>query len=296
MSNHLSLEELPCPALPRLAVRSEQAHKGNFGTALLIGGSRGMSGAVAMAGLSAIRGGAGLVRLAVPDRCLETVAGFSPCAMTIPIPDDDDGRMGLAGLNILEPYLASATCIAVGPGLGQSRELQALVRKIVCLAKCPLLIDADGLNNLAVSPGWHARIQAPLVITPHPGEWSRLSGVPANDRLAQCRAAVKFAQQHPYATVVLKGHRTLITDGSTAVWNTTGTPAMATGGSGDVLTGLITSLICQGMSPRDAAHLGVHVHGLAAEIAAEHLRAHVVLPTELIEHLPRAFATCQAAP
>jgi NAD(P)H-hydrate epimerase len=167
--------------------------------------------------------------------------------------------------------------------------LQELVPKLIALSRCPIVIDADGLNNLAAVQNWPTT-RVPLILTPHPGEWSRLSGVPASDRDAQDKAAIAFAGRTK-CVVVLKGHHTLVTDGETAIWNQTGTPAMATGGSGDVLTGLITALVCQGLTPRDAAHLGVHLHGLAAEMAEKSLGSHVVLPTDLIEHLPRAFAT-----
>ncbi len=241
-----------------------------------------------MAGMSALRGGAGLVRLAIPDCCLETVAAFSPCAMTIPLPADSAGRLGAAAIDALAPCLAKATCVALGPGLGQSRELQIFVSRLLRRITVPMVIDADGLNCLSDVKEWMRHLAMPLVITPHPGEWARLSGVPATDRTAQSLAAVEFARNHQMV-VVLKGHRTLITDGESVVWNTTGTPAMATGGSGDVLTGLITALICQGLKPRDAAHLAVHAHGLAGQIAERELQSHVVLPTELIDFLPRAF-------
>ncbi len=284
--NEILTSSLPSPALPTLPSRSADSHKGDYGNGLLIGGSRGMTGAIALAGLAALRGGAGWVRLAVADRCLETVAAYSPCLMTIPLADDEHGRVSLASWDTLQLQLSQATCVALGPGLGQSRELQQLVLRVVEHACCPLVIDADGLNNLAQSSNWSRSCSVPLVITPHPGEWSRLSGVPADDRDAQCRAAVEFSRQ-TNAIVVLKGHRTLITDGQTAVWNQTGTPAMAVAGSGDVLTGLITALICQGLAPRDAAHLAVYAHGRAAELAQLELNSHVVLPTELIAHLPR---------
>lgn len=248
-----------------------------------------MTGAIALAGLSALRGGAGWVRLAVADCCLETVAAYSPCLMTIPLSDDGQGRIALASWQGLEPQLSQATCVAVGPGLGQSRDLQQLVERIVRHVRCPLVIDADGLNNLAQLATPFDDCHAPLVITPHPGEWSRLCGISASDRHGQCRAAVEFAHQTS-AVVVLKGRQTLVTDGQTAVWNDTGTPAMAIAGSGDVLTGLITALICQGLEPRDAAHLAVHAHGQAAEIAQQELRSHVVLPTELIERLAPLLA------
>ncbi len=284
-----SLADLPTHALPHLAPRAADSHKGDYGSGLLIGGSRGMCGAIALAGLAALRSGAGLVRLAVPDQCLETVASYSPCFMTIPLPDDEQGRLAWKCLEKLEAPLANATCVAIGPGLGQSADLRKLVRRLVRTVTCPLVVDADGLNNLVDASGWRKQHSSTLVLTPHPGEWSRLSGVSAGDREAQCRAAVNFAA-NTQSIVVLKGARTLITDGHSAVWNGTGTPAMATGGSGDVLTGLITALICQGLEPRDAAHVGVHAHGLAAEIAQQSLRSHVVLPTELIVHLPEAFA------
>ena len=168
------LSELPEPPLPRLAPRAADTHKGTFGAALLIGGSRGMSGAIALAGMAAARSGAGLVRLAVPDRCLETVAAFSPWLMTIPLPDDSRGRLALAALDELEPLIDGATCVALGPGLGQSSALRSLARGILRRARVPMVIDADGLNNLPGRLAWWRRIAAPRVITPHPGEWSRL--------------------------------------------------------------------------------------------------------------------------
>lgn len=277
---------LPSPPLPVLPPRPKESHKGDFGHALFIGGCRGMSGAIAMAGLAAIRSGAGLTTLAVPDRCLETVAQFSPCAMAVPLPDDAHGRIALAAMDVLESWLIKATCIAIGPGLGRSRDLQSLICKILRHATCPVVLDADGLNNLAESGWWPRKFTCPLVLTPHPGEWFRLSGINADQSAAQCQSVVETAKRLGI-TIVLKGHQTLITDGETAVINTTGTPAMAVGGSGDVLTGVISALICQGLKPRDAAHLGTHVHGAAGQAAQEKSGSHVVLPTELIEFLFR---------
>ena len=281
--------DLPCPPLPKLTARPTDSNKGDFGHALFIGGSRGMSGAIAMAGLSALRTGAGWVSLAVPDRCLETVAMVSPCLMTIPLADDAQGRISVNAIDQLEPWFARATCIAIGPGMGRSRELQLLVGKLLRRSVCPLVIDADGLNNLAESGAWPVRTKQSVVLTPHPGEWSRLSGVAAADRLAQCRSAIDTAEKFEAVTIVLKGHRTLVTDGQSAVLNATGTPAMSVAGSGDVLTGIIAGLICQGLTPRDAAHLAVHVHGQAAEASQHANRTHVVLPTELIEFVGRAL-------
>ena len=251
-----------------------------------------MTGAIALAGLAAARSGAGLVRLAVPDRCLETVASYSPCLMTIPLPDDSRGRIALEAAGDIVSQAQWATCVAIGPGLGQSRDLQQLMQKVLRTVRCPIVIDADGLNNLSHLPHWPCQRQGPVILTPHPGEWSRLGGGEATQRRTQCQSAVAFAAQHSKMhplVIALKGHRTLATDGATSTENTTGTPAMATGGSGDCLTGIIAALICQGLAPLAAAQLAVYVHGLAGQIAQEDLGGHVVLPTDLVDALPAAF-------
>ena len=252
-----------------------------------------MAGAIALAGLSAARTGAGLVRLAVPDCCLETVAGFSPCAMLVGLPDDPTGR--IAGLSEpLNDWLARSHCVALGPGLGRGEYLDEfllqLLRRVTELhPTCPLVVGAGGLVALSRLPAWRQHVAGPAILTPHPGEWQRLSGVPASQPEQQAQSAMDYAARH-VCVVLLKGHRTLITDGLRSVRNQTGTPAMATGGSGDVLTGVITALICQGLAPYQAAQLGAHVHGRAGELAARHLGAHVVLPTDLIAALPAALA------
>jgi ADP-dependent NAD(P)H-hydrate dehydratase len=285
--------DLPSPDLPQLTTRRVDSHKGDFGHALIIGGSRGMSGAVALAGLACLRTGAGLVSLLTAESCAATVAGFSPCMMVLPAKEDSDGRLSLSAFETIESMLPRVRCLAIGPGLGQSRDLQQLVLRLLRHRQCPIVIDADGLNNLAQSGGWPLRAGRGIVLTPHPGEWARLLGRSVEHREQQCHSAMEMAAQCEL-TIVLKGHRTLITDGHTEVRNASGTPAMATGGSGDVLTGVITGLICQGLNPRDAAHLGVYVHGLAGELAQAALGSHVVLPTDLIAQLGRAFQTAIA--
>ncbi len=278
------------PDLPLLPPRPLDAHKGCFGQALLIGGSRGMAGAIGLAGLAAAQAGAGLVRLAVPNQCLETVASYSPCYMTLGLSEDTTGRIA-GSFDDLAPRIAHASCIAIGPGLGQSSSLEQLIAAILSQATCPIVLDADGLNNLSHIPQWPdlvKRCAAPLTMTPHPGEWQRLCGLAAADRAAQIERAIAFSREHG-CVIVLKGQQTLVTDGVSAVHNQTGTPAMATGGSGDVLTGILSALICQGLSPRDAAHLAVFVHGRAAQIAAQERNSHVVLPNALIDYLPAGF-------
>lgn len=258
-----------------------------------------MSGAVAMSGMAAARAGAGLVRLAVPDCCVETVAGYSPCSMIIPLARQDScGRIcGLSDL-LLE-WVKLSDCIAIGPGLGRSPMLDQTVLDLLTWInehspQSAVVIDADGLNSLASSADWTARLPKLVVLTPHPGEWSRLSGVPASQAAEQAASAEQLVQS-TRCTIVLKGHRTLVagcdaTGNLKAIRNETGTPAMATGGSGDVLTGVITALICQGLAPFEAAWLAVHVHGLAGQLAQAEMDSHVVLPTDLIQFLPRAFS------
>ena len=255
--------------LPRLPRRAPESHKGDYGRALLIGGSRGMSGAIALAGMATLRSGAGLVTLATAGECLETVAGFEPSYMTVGLPGDRDGRIGLAAKDRISELAEGTTCLACGPGLGQSSDLAKLVSWLNATFPQPLVLDADAINALAAQPEGLADAGGPRILTPHPGEFRRLiQQDTGGDDLAE--RAVSLATEHNIV-VVLKGHKTLVTDGQQQERNTTGNPGMATGGSGDVLTGVITALVCQGLEPFDAALLGVHVHGLAGDLAAKEL-------------------------
>ncbi len=274
--------------LPLLPSRPPESHKGDFGLALVVGGSRGMSGAVAMAGMAALRGGAGLVRLAVPESILDTVAGFEPSYMTVPLPADPQGRIALAARQAVLSAAATATVVAYGPGLGRSLGLTALTGWLYAHLPNPMVIDADGLNALAARRDTLPQPAAPRILTPHPGEFARLVGaawVPADERES---AAVDLAGRWG-VVLVLKGHRTLITDGTRRAVNTTGNPGMATGGSGDVLTGLITALACQGHAPYHAARLGVFLHGLAGDLAVRELGQEAMIASDLIRFLPKAF-------
>lgn len=274
--------------LPFLPERRAESHKGDFGLALVVGGSGGMSGAVALAGMAALRGGAGLVRLAVPEAILATVAAFEPSYMTTPLPADRQGRIGLAACQRILAAAEGATVVALGPGLGRSPGLTSLVCRLYGELPRTMVIDADGLNALAARRDSLPSPPAPRILTPHPGEFARLLGVsriPAEDRES---AAMELARRWN-VVVVLKGHRTLITDGTRRAVNTTGNPGMATGGSGDVLTGLIAALACQRLEPIDAARLGVWLHGLAGDLAAGELGQESLIASDLIRFLPRAF-------
>lgn len=273
--------------LPRLPPRRDDAHKGDFGTALIIGGSRGMAGAPALAGMAALRGGAGLVRLAVPEAVLDAVASFEPSYMTTPLPCDKNGRIAAAAFEQIAELAEKATVVACGPGLGRSLELDQLVVRLYQEIVKPMVFDADALNALSAEPETLTQPSGRRILTPHPGEFARLIGRKL-DGDARNDAAVQLAARCGIV-VVLKGHHTLVTDGRRQALNATGNPGMATGGSGDVLTGLITALACQRLEPFDAARLGVHLHGLAGDLAAEELGQVSLIASDLIQYLPEAF-------
>jgi NAD(P)H-hydrate epimerase len=262
--------------IPRLPPRPENAHKGLFGHALLAGGSRGMTGAIVLAGHGALRAGAGLVTIATPADCQDIVAASLPCAMTLEL---DLSR----SVHDLQEHV-----LAIGPGLGQRAEIQAKVREWYAKWQGPAVFDADALNALATTDWQTIRTRGPRVLTPHPGEWSRLSGIPASERELQRDRAIEIARQNQLI-IVLKGHQTLVTDGSRLFVNSTGNPSMAVGGSGDVLTGVLAGLICQKLTPFDAAVLAVYLHGRAGDIAHRDLGTPSTLPTDLLQRLPDAF-------
>lgn len=275
--------------LPRLAPRAADSHKGTYGRVLLVGGSRGMPGSISLSGMACLRSGAGLVRLAVPAACQSVVAGFNPCYMTVPLESDDDGLLTAKALPQLEPLVDEATVIACGPGLGQSPQVEQVVADLYQRIKQPAVFDADALNALARQPSILSQHGGPRVLTPHPGEFARLLGPNqhyTHDEREQ--VALRFAAEHRLV-LVLKGSQTVVTDGARVYVNTTGNPGMATGGTGDVLTGVIGALIGQGLEPYDAARLGVYVHGLAGDLAAEQLGEVSLTAVDVVEALPAAF-------
>ena len=274
--------------LPQLPAREDESHKGDYGRALLIGGSRGMAGAISLSGAATLRASAGLVKLAVPDVCLDTVARFEPSYMTIPLPCDDAGRIRLTAKEVLKEHLQVATVVACGPGMGRSSDLDKLVAWLYRNVKQPMVFDADALNALASQPAVLDSAGGPRVFTPHPGEFARLLGT---DQVAiedRGRLAREFAVRTG-GIVLVKGHETVITDGTQLAYNTTGNPGMATGGCGDVLTGVITGFLCQGLAPFEAARLGAHVHGSAGDFAAAEIGPVGMIARDLLRRLPRAI-------
>jgi NAD(P)H-hydrate epimerase len=279
----------PSSTLPKLAPRAADSHKGTYGRALLVGGSVGMSGAIAMAGMATLRSGAGLVQLAVPEKCLATVAGFEPSYMTVPLECDAEGRIAALARTHLAELAERATVAACGPGLGQSAEIVELVTWMYTHWPLPMVFDADGLNALATKRDVLSTPGGPRVLTPHPGEFGRLSDRSTSEVQQQRQAAAEeFAARHGIV-LVLKGHQSVITDGKQTRLNATGNPGMATGGTGDILTGVITGLLAQGLSACDAAQLGAHLHGLAGDLAAAELGQVSLVASDLLRFLPRAF-------
>jgi ADP-dependent NAD(P)H-hydrate dehydratase len=274
--------------LPQLPPRENESHKGDYGRALLIGGSRGMAGAISLSGMAALRSGAGLVKLAVPEVCLDTVARFEPSYMTIPLPCDSAGRLALAARDVLTEQIPAVTALACGPGLGRSKDLDELVAWLYSTVKQPMVFDADALNALASQPSILDSPGGPRVFTPHPGEFARLLGIARVEPEDRGKLARELAGRTG-GVVLVKGHETAITDGRQLAYNTTGNPGMATGGSGDVLTGVITAFLCQGLSPFDAARLGAHVHGDAGDYAAAEIGMVGMIARDLLRRLPRAI-------
>jgi ADP-dependent NAD(P)H-hydrate dehydratase len=276
--------------IPKLKPRAADAHKGDFGKVCIIAGSIGMSGAAALAGRAALRCGAGLVRVATPKSVLPIVASIEPSFTTIALPEDNDGRISAKAINIILNAVSDNDVLAFGPGVGISGGLRSVLMALLEQEGLRLIIDADGLNNLAKMKDWPAKLKAELVLTPHPGEMKRLWSGLFREKLPadRQRQAAQLAQQTK-TVVVLKGAGTVVTNGEKVYVNTTGNPGMATAGSGDVLTGAITALAGQGLGNYDAAALGVYIHGLAGDIAAEKVGQISLMTPDIIESLPDAF-------
>lgn len=284
------------PELPTLPPRPLQGHKGTFGKIMLIGGSSGMSGAVCLAGKAALRSGAGLVYLAVPEPIQPLVAAFEPSYLTIPLDSDDFGRIAADERLPLERRLEGMHAAGIGPGLGLSAALDEIVWEVYLTAPCPMVFDADALNSLAHRQKFLTKHETPRILTPHPGEFSRLTGHPlAEVQQHRAEMAAEFARQHQ-VILVLKGAGTVVTDGESLIVNSTGNPGMGTGGSGDVLTGMLTALIGLGLEPLAAAHLGVYAHGLAGDIAAEKYTQTGMIASDLLESIPLAWKQLEQFP
>ncbi len=284
----MALRRIEMP--PRLPKRPADSHKGMYGHVLVIAGGRGMAGAAAMVGASALRSGAGLVRIASPGEVQPTVAQYEPSYMTYPLAQDDEGLVDFGKARpTLERLAKAATVLAVGPGLGQAEGIKALVRWVVDSVEVPTVLDADALNAMAGSFDV-SRSKRTLVITPHPGEFGRLINRPTAEVQADREAlAAGFAREHK-VVVVLKGSGTIVTDGERVYVNTSGNPGMAKGGSGDVLTGVTAAMLAQGLPPFEAACLATYAHGLAGDIARDQNGEVGMIAGDIVDALADTFS------
>ena len=268
--------------LSLLPDRNPWGHKGEFGKLLLLCGSRGYTGAAFFAAMGALRSGAGLVFLGVPESIygIEAVKLNEPVIFPLP---DADGRLSADAVPEILSRLPRMDAVLVGPGLGQSEGTLAVVRAVLEKAECPVVVDADGINVLSAHRDLLRGRKLPTILTPHDGEFARLGGVIGEDRMA---AAAALAEELG-CTVLLKGHETCITDGTDGYINPTGNPGMAVGGSGDVLAGVITALLGAGLPPLEAAACGAWLHGAAGDRCAAELGQYGMLPTDMLSALPR---------
>ncbi|MCP4373732.1 MAG: NAD(P)H-hydrate dehydratase [Deltaproteobacteria bacterium] len=267
--------------------RFPNAHKGTTGHVLVVSGSIGKTGAAAMTAMSAMRAGAGLVTLAIPESLNPVLETQVLEAMTYPLPETECGMIGESSFNKIMDLLFEKKSLAIGPGLGETAETKKLVHRIVKESPVTTIIDADGLNNIAGSTELLKKAKAPLILTPHPGEMARLMGSTTGsvqkDRITCAREFAKRFNVH----IVLKGAKTIIAHPEGNIFiNPTGNPGMASGGMGDVLTGIIAGLVAQGFSPEAAAHTGVYLHGAAADMLAEKIGPFGYLATEVMNAIP----------
>jgi NAD(P)H-hydrate epimerase len=280
-----------------IPARLPESHKGTYGHVCILAGSPGKTGAAALASQAAMRTGAGLVTLGIPQQLNPILEAKLTEVMTEPLPDAGDGYLGLESWPRIQELIAGKSVIALGPGLAVRTETARLVHKIVAAARAPLIIDADGLNAIAQDAAFLKGLSVPAVLTPHPGEMARLAGISTQavqeDRPGQASA---FAVRHG-VIVVLKGSRTIIAepDGTISI-NPTGNPGMASGGMGDVLTGIIAGLLSQGLSASAAARLGVFVHGLLGDRIAREQGPVGIMATDLLAGIPAALSAFVAQP
>lgn len=268
--------------LALLPDRKENAHKGNFGRVLLLCGSRGFTGAAYLAAMGALRAGAGLVYLGVPECIYQIEAIKLNEAIVFPLPDRE-GMLCPEAIPLLAERLPQMDALVLGCGLGQSHGTEAVVRWVLEQARCPVVLDADGINLLSRHRDVLRGRAGATILTPHQGEFLRLGFSIGEDRMASARQAARELG----CVMVLKGHGTCVTDGQREYINPTGNPGMAVGGSGDVLAGIIGSLLGQGLPPLEAAACGCWLHGAAGDKCARELGQYGMLPTDMLNALPR---------
>ena len=292
--NAWSLEGMPSPPpddLPRMPARPREASKRDFGRVVIVGGSAGMAGAPALAAMAALRSGAGLVELVVPEPVVAIAAAFDPCVMTCGLPAAD-GEFSSGTAASLAARLARASAVAIGPGIGRSDAVRDLVASLWRHLDRPAVFDADALWALSLC-GPLTEHAGPRLLTPHAGEMLRLLGLdpagPEADDRSFLEAEARRMAADTGAVILLKGSGTLVTDGRCEARNTTGNPGMATAGTGDVLCGVVGTLLAQGLAPYDAAVLGAYLHGRAGDLASGRIGPVGLVADDLVDELPGAL-------
>ncbi len=298
-SSEKSLDFKPPTDLPRLSRRQRDSSKYDYGRVVIVAGSRGMAGAAALTSMAALRSGAGLVEVIVPESIQTTVASFDPCVMTHGLPEDSEGRFALSALAQIHKRCTKADVVALGPGLGRSDGLVGIVHDLWKTLPMPVVVDADALWALAQDSEWQKVEHAgPRVLTPHAGELQYLLGDNPSRSKSRPRKDLEFAAtrlaQEAGIVIVLKGPASLVTDGRTNTHNETGNPGMATAGTGDVLTGIITALVSQQLSIFNAARLGAWIHGAAGDAASIECGECSLTASQVIGCLPISIKRCVA--
>ena len=268
--------------LTLLPNRVANSHKGTYGKILLLCGSRGYTGAATLAAMGALRSGAGLVYLVVPESIYEIEAAKLTEPIIFPVADEN-GAYSCTAVSCIQEMTKGKNAVLIGPGIGQTKGAESVVRSVLESFEGPVVLDADGINVMCAHKDILRGRTSPTILTPHDGEFQRFGGTLTNDRIA---SAASLASELGII-ILLKGPNTVVTDGVNCYINPTGNPGMATGGSGDVLAGIITALLGQGLPPLEAAACGAWLHGAAGDICAEEIGQYGMLPSDMLNVLPR---------
>ncbi|NLP46036.1 MAG: NAD(P)H-hydrate dehydratase [Epulopiscium sp.] len=270
-----------------LSNRREDSHKGDYGRVLIIGGSRGMTGAPYLASQSALRTGSGLVYTMVPQS-LETIMCIKLIeAIVKPIEDKGKGHFISESLNTIVKEIENMDALAIGPGMGVDTERIELIGEVIKSSEVPMVIDADGINCISYNVAMLLKKKRSIIITPHPGEMGRLMKKNIHEIQENREYYARYAAEKYNIFVVLKGHKTIVASPQGQLYiNNTGNPGMATAGSGDVLTGIITSLLGQGVNPFEAAKLGVYLHGMAGDLSRDKKGEYGIIATDIVKNIP----------
>ncbi len=275
--------------LPELPARQRQTHKGDYGRVLVIAGSTGMTGAGALASRAALRSGAGLVTWALPKSLNIVAEVASPEVMSLPVPETDGLSLSVDAREHLLEATHEVSAVVLGPGLPVAGETGELLRLIIPEIHAPLVVDAGALRAAGREVKLFQKRKSATILTPHPGEMATLIGKSTEEILEKREEMATAFAQSAKSVVVLKGANTVVSDGEHTRVNDTGNPGMATGGTGDVLAGVLAGLLAQGMEPYDAAVLGVYIHGLAGDAAATKIGQHSLIASDIIDALPEIF-------